>query len=332
MKRYARKEHIPWSATRFETFQFCPKLYYYQYVAKERIPMNYPMALGLKLHKHAERFRRPDGRVRYKSADAYANAFKANWKRFVINTGKIQGREIRLSSPDEPWQLMHIGMNICKTFYEKYSKEEPPLFVEVPFDFFLDGHHYVGRMDEIRHGGVIRDHKSGKHLPGQMELEYDPQFTLYVIAFGSLCHGDPNFAGICGINPEDAARWAGNPDFASNRITMEYHYMRTGEVFTTKRTNAHYAEFHDTVDDFEERISRGVFTPNRGRDNCDYCLANEYCNADTKTLYLPPEQKPQLALFDVPSATLRPKPRTLKLNFPRRRRKRSEQQQLIPNK
>ena len=201
-----------WTATKIDDGTFCIMSLWYQHIREPRYisSPNGAMARGIFLHKFMEHFYKTDkqGNIvpKYKSAKTFANTAKVRWN-FIFSRGTTQGREIKCKDKKEPWILRAEIMNISKKVYEKYSQEEAPLFIEVPFDFHFDGRHYRGKIDEIRKNMTIRDLKTGHRKPEEEKLLVDPQFTLYTLAFMSMCYADRRFAETCGVSREEVEKW-----------------------------------------------------------------------------------------------------------------------------
>jgi len=274
-----------WTASKIDDATYCPRLYYYKHVRKLRFPINASMALGIFMHRAMEKyFYNGEGKPKYKSAESFANICKARWKRFVAK-GKIRGQEISWSKKEEPYIIAEtILPEICRKVYDIVAQEDMPLFREAKFDFVLDGRRFKGKIDYItkRDGKVIvRDYKSGRRKPGNMKLDFDPQFTLYFLAVASLCHGDKRFAQALKVDDEARKKWAGNPEYLPDMIEGEYFFMREGEIFPIRREAFHYYDFCNMLEGLESMIRRREFAPQRGR-LCDYCLAQNVCREETE--------------------------------------------------
>lgn len=312
------KPEFTWSASRLERYLSCPYSYYLQYVKRPRakIDSNGPFAIGKFLHRRAEQFYNDNLEPKYKSAESFANAAVGMWKRFEIKTNKSGGQNIRWKSEDEKWILMNEIKDICKTFYEKYANEPPPLITEYNFNFILGNRNFIGTFDEIRKGGVIRDHKSDRYLPNEKRMKSNLQFTIYALAFSCLSR-NKRFALKHGV-PKDIVDSLDSEkyhisNFISEFITLEFHHLRTGEILKTNRTNQHFYDLWTILNNVESQIKQKQFTPNRK--NCGYCLYDDLCDIVIK------EKPKQLSFFDH-GYTEKPKkePKTLRIRFPRKKK------------
>jgi len=291
-----------WTASKIDDATFCPRFFYYAHILKIPLPTTGAMALGIFMHRAMSKWFWDDrGRLRYKTAESFTNICKARWKKFVIGTGKIRGKEIAWLDEDEPWRIANYGLPlICRNVYDVCSQEEIPLFRESRFDFELDGRRYAGIIDAIIRRDnkiIVRDYKSGRRKPGQMKLDFDPQFTLYFLAVASLCHGDKRFAEALKVDDETRKKWAGNPEYLPEMIEGEYFLMREKEILPMTREDYHYYDFCNMLEGLEKMIEDEEFEPHRGR-LCDYCGAKERCREDT--LNLQGKRSKQVLIFSSP--------------------------------
>jgi len=311
---------IFWSASRLDKIEICKKAYYYQYLSKEKFPTIGVMAAGILLHKKAEKFYKKDGTPKYKSAESFANAAMATWQRFNINTGTVRGQEIKWKDDTEPYRLKHMIGEVCKTLYEKYSKEKPPIFVEYPFKFHLEDRLYTGFIDEIREDLVIRDHKSGYRKPHESEespdihLHTNHQFTIYALAVTSIAKQNEKFRKEIGMTDEQLER--AKDSYILEDIIVEHHHMLTGETFRAHRNHTNYRELTDAIDRSQKTIDREDFSIRRGN-HCRYCLHNEACYRDTFEQELENNKEvKQPSLFDGKN-TKKQEVEQTKIKFPR---------------
>ena len=298
MKRLkiGEKPEFTWSASRLSLFQSCPKSYYLEYIKKPKPKINTtaPLAAGSFLHKQAEKFYNKN----YKSEESFANSMAGRWL-FLTKEDSIYGQKIKWKYEGERFALREIIRKISKIFYEKYKNSSPPLSVEYKFNFVIGNREYMGFIDEIREDYVIRDHKSDFAAPKQSVLDNNVQFTFYALAFCCLSKLDKEFALKHNVSEKDIETLGGNPNFISDKVTIEYHHMRSGEILKTKRTDKNFETLCSILDNVENEIRKGVFMPNLS--SCSKCLYDEVCDREISRLedHLLPNknQERQLVLF-----------------------------------
>jgi len=325
----------------------CLRAFFFEYMEKRKYEWIPHMVRGLVLHDVADKkffYKRDkykdyklddngDPIPKYQSAEKFANAARAKWYRDtkgdIYRDKKIawEKKQERFFMADDVWQIAYH-------LYNRKLKEGAPIFSEIPFEFYLlqkrgdrkVRRRFTGRIDELRKGQVIRDYKFGRYTPTDIALRNDLQFTIYLLAVGSLCYFDKDFANKFGIHPEVAKKWAGNPIFLSEKIdierfTMFYDWVddivvgkngpqlkKKKEVFIkplfTKRVNAQFRTLCNALDDLETRLERVMMTRNIddvsfNRRSCKYCLFKneEECAKEGTGM----KRKPyQMVLFPAP--------------------------------
>ncbi len=283
-----------WSATKIKIASECLQKYKLIYVDKIKPVTKADIALGLFLHRAIEKIFK-DGKLRYKSAESYANAMGAQWVVTVVKPGMIQGRKIEWKDDKEPWILKHKIKEICKNIHERYAREYEegimPLAQEVHFEFEFGGRRFEGYIDEIRPQATIRDHKSTE------------------------CHNS-EFAQVVGVSERNNTK----PLDLLEIINLEYYSLQDNEVINVaRRTPKHYHALVDMLQGLEKNIIDGNFYPRYGS-HCKYCQVAHAC--------LPRQQEyeKQIFLYDIPVLGTRnkePGEKQLRLKFPRKKAKRA---------
>lgn len=304
---------IVWTPTKIDQATYCLLQWYLINIEKVKARTTGSMALGIFMHKRMENFFKKDGKPIRKSAEAFANSCAGWWTRYVINSGKIRGEQIHWKDKNEPWILREIIKKMCGAIYERRIQEPLPLYTEFSIpEFEFEGRRFRGKIDEIRfgkisenkEGPIIRDYKTGRRKPGKMKLNYDPQFTLYLLAISCLCYNDKKFAESIGISEMDSIE---SPLDFFDKIGLEYYLMREDKLYQLKRNKAIYEDFCRMIEGLEEEIENDNFSPQRGR-LCDYCSVNEECDARTGKTIIRVKKPVQLRIFDrVPWQRKRPK-------------------------
>jgi len=178
----------------------------------------------------------------------------------------------------------------------------------------VDNMYFTGRFDEIRKGLIIRDHKSGWYRPTELELNHDPQFTIYVLMLATLAHFHEGFAQLIGVPKRLANTWAGNPVYLPAEVAIEHYHMRSDKITPTHRLDVQLEDLMKTVIDLSGRIAKGDFPTNRR--SCRKCLWSEACDRDTFGIY-PKGYTPQVELFGKPDLPRKIEVEQTKLEFPR---------------
>ncbi len=314
---------IRWSKSRYEIANTCLMKYYFQYVAHIKPPSTPEQALGIFLHKRKEKmFKGKPGslKLKHKSASSFANSAVGMWKHTIAKDGMIQGKPINWKFKGQPWAMINDIKDLCIKTYDKCASEKPPLFVEYEREFYLNGHHFLVKLDEIREGYTIREYKTGFSLPEEMELKHFVQFAFYALAFSCISHQDKEFARICGVNEEDAKSFGGNPIYIDDKINLEYYRVQDNSMHTTHLTNSDYFTLHNHLNELESKINKlsENLYPNFGH-HCKLCSFQKECDEKTnKGEFHSVLLEPQLDLF-APKRDNEFKDITLNL-FPRKRK------------
>ena len=286
------KPEFVWSYSKLRLFQTCKKAYYLQYIKRPRAKIHTigPLAMGSFLHKKVETFY--TGR-RFKSAETYANAMKGQWlhltKENEENESYIYGNRIKWFNDRERLWLAKDIKDISTILYSNYINKDPPISTEYKFNFIIGHREFEGNIDEIRQNYIIRDHKTDKKQPSQATLNSDLQFTFYALAFCCISRLDKKFALKHGVTEGDIETFGGNPNYISDKVTIEYHHMKTGEIPKTKRTSKHFEDLCSILDDTEDKIRRNEFIPNLS--NCYRCRYDEICDRKLPELREPYSSK-----------------------------------------
>lgn len=319
--RVPRGVSIPLSASRVECWQQCPFKYWLQYFSPERdqIMVTGDMSLGTQIHRMIPTLQKK----KYLSPETFANTFKSRWNR-VVSQGSINGRNIHWRDEKERWILRAIGMKICRYLWQCYHNDPDVVAQEWPFKIMIEGQLFRGSLDEIRLGSeieyqgfrfrqpVIRDHKSGPGPFKPMRIANDLQFILYTVALGCLLSKNPPFRDIFGIPEAITQRFAGNPIYASNLISFEYHSLRSEKIIPVTYSDINWYDFCRIVDDMLANIKNGNFI--RNRKSCGFCEAGELCQKYFEG-EARPEKQEQLTLIPLMTIpiTAQKHPRQLKL-------------------
>ncbi len=234
-------------------------MYYLIYVKKVPEILTGAMAVGIRIHEELEKSfwvrDKQTGLLRphYKDAEAFANAAKAKFD-YIARRGTLRGKKIEWKDDREKYILSNDVRDICRKVYNTIVSDGPPLAAEYEIKpFQIDGRWFNGRIDEIRidketGAPLIRDFKTGTRRPGEMKKKYDPQATIYCLFLGVACNQDKNIAEKLGITEEEAKQFAGNPIYLSDRIVMQYYFMRENELIPMPRSDIQYKDLCNMID------------------------------------------------------------------------------------
>lgn len=303
-----------WNPTNIDEATYCRKKWYLIHRLGVKKPITGSMAKGIIIHRAAEYAykKSPEtGRfvLRYHSAEDFANAIagkkkekghgrSGGWWNLIVGRGTIQGKKINWKDDVEPWTLREEIWKMCYNLYEIFSKEPAPIYTEYKIpEFEICGLRFNGRIDQLLYGPKIIDIKSGYRVPNEMKLKYDPQFTLYCLAVGCLCHTDKKFAESLGVSEEEAREWGGNPIYLSEKIEMEYLMPLEKKRLQMKRDDIKFYDFIDTIWGLQTDFEEGRVYSERGR-LCDYCEINKACDDITNKTRGRLIIEPQLKIFE----------------------------------
>lgn len=315
-----------WTATNIDRASDCVLQFIFSEIFKVPYKLSPRHALGIFIHRAIENFYREDGKPFYKSAESFSNAMASRWQFiFYKKPAKIQGREIEFKNEEEIFILKQEIKEICKKIYTRYSNEEKPLKRELQFDFFFNGKHYRGKIDEIRKNTTIRDIKTGKRTPGEMKLKYDPQFTLYTIALATMCYNSKSFCQLVNATYKKDIDFNKYLDELSEIINLEYYFVRNDEIYKMKRDYINFNEFQLMIDGLERQIENALIEgiyPERGR-RCDTCIVKKFCDEITQEgLFIYKDwEKIQAKIYEIKESKAHNKRQSYQLSLFDKRRK-----------
>ncbi|MBU3906938.1 MAG: PD-(D/E)XK nuclease family protein, partial [Nanoarchaeota archaeon] len=210
-----------WSYSKINTANYCTFQFFLKYIhPKKPKPLRLSAYVkGSLLHDQIDKFwnrlgtseetAKKSSKKKYSNAEEFARYTQGKWKRIVV-ADKHSETKIHWRFNEEKWQILNQLPKICVPLFYELSKEGPPLFSELPFDFMYENKRFIGRIDEVRvRDGkiVVRDFKSGKPWLGEMKLKYDPQLTLYNAGLYSLISSDNIFAGKLGLKSDSFPKY-----------------------------------------------------------------------------------------------------------------------------
>lgn len=182
------------SASRFNTYKTCARMYYYQYSEQQPKSVHAYTVMGSALHFAIEHF--------YKTKEQPLTVFSTKFNELSRAaassvTGIVAGNLIS--------KAHQIGQDILREF--DWGKLNPTE-IELGFRFEFPTENPLvimrGFMDMITEEGYIIDHKSAGKRPTKAELAVNPQLLLYV--------------------------WAYERMYGKKPVKVYWHHLRTAEL------------------------------------------------------------------------------------------------------
>lgn len=164
------------SASRFNLYKTCPRLYMYQYI--EHLPSNKHIytVMGSALHKSIEEY--------YRGKE---NPMKTYSSYFYAELDNALSSQAGLVAADLSTKAHKIGADILRDFnWDRFNPKEIELGFRFPFPTKNPKVMMRGFIDMITEEGFLVDHKSGSKKPTRDELANNPQLILYVWAYEQL--------------------------------------------------------------------------------------------------------------------------------------------------
>jgi len=291
-----------WSASRIEDFEECELRHFFLYYSgipkKDLLTFGHFVA-GNVAHSFIEKFYGPDRkpRIHYKSPESMGKTLRNRWL-FATKNGYYKGKRIEWADEERKGERQRFELaswleKLGRTIYKPFMQEEGPIFPE--FDFSRNSkrgpirvlhddhyHFFSGKIDQIRRDLIIRDFKSSSSDPGEIISNNDISLTIYALAFCTFAYSDEEFRRRVGVSDEEASRWGGNEVFIDEKVRIEWYSLGSTRIFTTSRSDAHFATLLEKVDGLEKRVKESLekrhFEASVSK-HCITCSAKEYCSA-----------------------------------------------------
>ncbi len=243
------------SYSALETFRQCPQKFEFQYIDRIKAPKSKEAIFGNKVHETLRFFH-----SKYPvspTLDELLNYFKDNWNSECF---KNQEEDIIYFSE---------GIKMLKNYYQYYLKNRNNFTVldtearfEIPLknpetnqECVLSGK--IDRIDKLGSGTIeVIDYKTTKKLPSQVEADKDLQFSIYCLAVFN--------------------RWPNLAVKDYEDIKLSFHYLKHGEVLSTKRTKAQLENAKEEVWQRIYGIEQEKFKPIPSA-LCDWCGYKKIC-------------------------------------------------------
>jgi putative RecB family exonuclease len=239
-------------------YETCPKKYELRYV--QRVPVEtegIESFVGKRVHEVLERLYQFAGRGLVPSLERVLQRFRANWE-----AGYEPARVRIVREGDEMSDYLRVGERCLENAYRRlYPFDDETLGLEHPVEFPLDAdgsYAMRGVIDRVvrgRDGALeIHDYKTGRWLPKQSELDRDRQLALYEIG---------------------ARRAFGE----AGEVRLVWHFLRQGQVRSSRRTPEQLAEAGEAARETIDRIRAETAWKPRPGALCPWCEYRPLCPA-----------------------------------------------------
>ncbi len=253
-----------WSHTRIETFRQCARKYFYQYVARVKLPREpegIEAFLGSCAHDALEHLYLEVRRGRVPGEDQllawFREAWDAGWNDDIVSPA--DGRApLEQRAEAEGWLALYHRQHAPFAGGRIVSLEQRITF---PLDdegaVRMQG--FVDRL-EIAPDGTwrIHDYKTSRRLPTQQDKDADPQLAYYEIGVRRM--------------------WP-----TAERVELVWHFLKFGVSITSHRTpdqlEALRGEALATIADALSRAKDEAAFPIHESRLCDWCAFQQICPA-----------------------------------------------------
>jgi len=268
-----------WSPTALKNAANCSLALFYDKVMKLRPTPVAMLAAGDFIHKFIERFYKEDGTPAYKDADAFSNAAFGGWFNYIEYREKKRNPVV-WKDKNEKFVFANKIKESCRILYNKYSVEPPPLLVEYEYAFEYNGRSYSGKMDEIREGHVIRDHKHkafGEEKPWTIpQLEAEVQPREYALAYSVSARYFEWFRNKVKLSDEERRENDRDELSLVEVVTFEYQFLQSGTIVPLKVPRRAVRDIELLIDESEMKLENRIVAPNRK--SCFFCLYKDKCD------------------------------------------------------
>lgn len=233
------------SYSQIQTFELCPLHYKLKYILKIPTAQSSAQSFGTTIHATLRDMYQHHIRGDEVKLNHLYNMLEKNW----VNEG--------YQSKDHQTKAIERAREIVASYLEKhYKKNEQPIAMELPFQFYLKGIKIGGRMDRVDHiennSIEIIDYKTGYNVPTAKDVENDLQLTLYALAATEVKDK------VLNKPPEN--------------VRLSLFYLETGQKITTTRTMEQLEEAKIIIAQKAELITKSDFACSKHA----FCSTCEY--------------------------------------------------------
>ncbi|HIG96966.1 MAG TPA: hypothetical protein HA230_01315 [Candidatus Aenigmarchaeota archaeon] len=194
--------------------------------------------------------------LKYHSADAFGNAMKGLWQRYIIDQeGTVHDRQIAWLYNEQWWKAAAEIRAACVNYCNFLLDEGPPIlaFRDKDVAFHYGDKKFVVRFDAIRRGLVVCE--QGTKQRTQKDLDSDWTATLQLLAFSTLARSEEAYRIKWGVELAVAESWR---EGICPEVKLRYYNLSRGEITETRRSNDDLPEMSGTVEDIQVRIKKAV--------------------------------------------------------------------------
>lgn len=267
-----------WSPSALKNAASCSLALFYDKRMKLKPTQTAKLAAGDFIHGFIEHFYKEDGTPAYKDAEAFANAAYGGWFNYIEHH-EIKGEPISWQDKGERFVFAQKLKKACSLLYSRYSVEPPPLLIEHEYKFEYNGRVYSGKIDEIRQGHIIRDHKNkefGEEKPWTIpQLTAEVQPKAYALAYSlSACYFGW-FRDKIKLSDEERREIERDELSLVEKVIFEYQFLQSGRIVPIKVSRRDIRDLELLIDESELKLQNNVVAPNRK--SCFFCLYRDKC-------------------------------------------------------
>ncbi|MCA1595323.1 MAG: PD-(D/E)XK nuclease family protein [Chloroflexi bacterium] len=214
------------SPTRLNTYEACPRQYYFGYVRKMPRRARSYFSFGTSLHSTLQGFHQQGGVQTQQPADLL-KGLETSW----VDAG-YKNREEQAARFD-------LGQQLLSAYYEvEARRESETLFMEKMLSVPQEGFVLTGRIDRIdrRPDGVLEvvDYKSGSYLPALSELEEDLAIAVYQLLVSKAMDSEPVVGTIYNLRANESV------SLSRDGQALQEVQSRVGNLFQIISTDSEY--------------------------------------------------------------------------------------------
>lgn len=260
------KNNFRTSYSALETFKQCPQKYKFRMIDNIRAPKTKEAVFGNNIHETLRFFHSKQPVP--PTLDELLNYLKDIWPaRRSFSEG---GQSELFNSQEEEMIYFSEAIKMLKNYYQYFLKNKGNFTVldtESRFEIniynpsntsqkcILVGK--IDRIDKLSDGTIeVIDYKTAKRLPSQNEIDSNPQMSLYCLAV--------------------FLRWPHLKIKKSDNIKLSFHYLKHGEILSTKRNRGELEEAKNEIWERINEIEKEKFKPIPSA-LCDWCGYKSIC-------------------------------------------------------
>ncbi len=252
-----------YSYSKLDSFENCPRKYWYGYIEKPDIVrvINIEGFLGNRVHEALEELYKCHLNSRLMSEEDLLAWYKVAWNKAWNENIRVVNKNITVA------EYREIGLESLKAYYLRYHPFDQSRTLQleqlVTFNLDWDGKYrvrgYIDRLSQRQDRTYeIHDYKTSRIVPTQADADKDRQLALYHIGLQSM--------------------WNDVHD-----VDLIWHYLRFDKEIISHRTPEQLDEVKQqcigVIDDIESRGRDEANFPTNPSYLCDWCDFREICPA-----------------------------------------------------